>query len=192
MAVTTGNLIENSAAAQAFIDAVQTPAHGTIVFHLTAKHTLTNGTRPDNVVPADSYYAADNPSSGVTADGLGADGTTITASTVYDHLNAATYNITHIRLCRVRWYLNINGTYNLRGTSAIEETVRPTDQRQTVDAVANAGVSAGSLATAASFNDYCSNLYTKWGELRNNRSDFDLYYCHSSCHSNCHSSRGRR
>jgi len=192
MAVTAGNLIENSAAVQAFVDAVQTPAHNTIVYHSTEKHTPTTGV-DDSQAPPDANYAADNPDSGASVAGIGADGTTITALTVYNHLIAASGNITNIRQCKVRWLRQIDPTTSTeeRG-SADGITVRDTGQRQTMTLVNSGGVTAGEVADAADFNNLCTNLFDAWNTLKDNRADFDVTYCHNSCHTSCHSSRGRR
>lgn len=183
--VTTGTLIENTDSKNYFIAAVQTPAHNQIVYHQTNRHT-----RAGIVAPTSEYYI-DNPPTGVSEAGLGSDGTTITASTVYNHLVAATYNITNIRQSRANFYLNVNGSYQLQGSIGPSVTVRPTSTRQGFS-VNNGGVSAGALATAGTYNSLCTNLYNTWNSLKNNRSDFNVFYCHSSCHTNCHSSRGRR
>jgi len=191
MAVTAGDLIENSAARQAFIDAVETPAHNTIVYHSTAKHTPTTGVDDGQVAP-DANYAADNPSSDVTVTGIGDDGTTIEAVKVYLHLTAATGNLTNIRQCKVRWLRqNDGGTVTERG-SADGITVRDTGQRQTMTLVNSGGVTEDEVAHAADFNNLCTNLFNAWDTLKDNRADFDITYCHNSCHTSCHSSRGRR
>ena len=191
MTVTAGNSIENSAAVTSFNTVVRDAAHNTIVYHLTEKHTPTTGVADDQVAP-DANYAADNPSSGASTSGIGADGTTITADTVFDHLRASTYNLTHIRQCKVRWMRqNDDETYTERG-SADGITVRDTGQRQSVPATGRNGVEAGSTATAASFNNLCSELFDQWNTLKDNRADFDINYCHNSCHTSCHTSRGRR
>lgn len=192
MAVTAGDSIENSAARQAFIDAVETPAHNTIVYHSTAKHSPTTGV-DDGQVPPDANYAADNPSSGVTVAGIGDNGTLIEATKVYLHLIAATGNLTNIRQCKVRWLRQIDPTTSTeeRG-SADGITVRDTGQRQTMTLVNSGGVTEDEVAHAADFNNLCTNLFTAWDTLKDNRADFDVTYCHNSCHTSCHSSRGRR
>lgn len=185
--VTTGTLIENTDAKDYFIGAVQTPAHNTIVYHVNNRHNF-NG-----IQPVADPYDVDNPPTGASEAGLGADGTTITATTVYDHLVAATYNITKIRQAQANFYLLLDGgVYTLAGSVGPAVTVRNNNWLQTVSGVDNAGVSAGSTATAASYNDLCTNLYNTWNTLKENRADFRVNYCHSSCHSNCHTSRGRR
>lgn len=192
MAVVAGNLIENSAARQAFIDAVQTPAHNTIVYHSTAKHSPTTGTADGNAAP-DGNYAADDPDAGATVAGIGNDGTTIDAVKVYNHLTAATGNLTNIRQCKVRWMRQIDPTTSTeeRG-SADGITVRDVGQRQTMTLVNSGGVTVGEVAHADDFNNLCTNLFNAWDTLKANRADFDVTYCHNSCHTSCHSSRGRR
>lgn len=192
MTVTAGNTIENSAAVSSFNTVVRDAAHNTIVYHSTNKHSPTTGVADDQEAP-DANYAADNPSSGASVSGIGGNGTTITADTVFNHLRAATYNLTHIRQCKVRWLRQIDPTTSTeeRG-SADGITVRDTGQRQTVPATGRNGVNAGSTATAASFNNLCSELFDQWNTLKDNRADFDITYCHNSCHTSCHTSRGRR
>jgi len=188
----TGQLIENSESRQHFINAVQTPAHNQIVYHQTNRHT-----RAGIVAPTSEYFI-DNPPTGVSVAGLGNDGTIVTASTVFNHLVAATFNITNIRLSQANFFRTTdNFSPNtppqniLQGSIGPSVTVRPTGFRQSVG-VANAGVASGNIATAASYNGLCTNLYNRWNTLKNNRSDFNVIYCHTSCHTNCHSSRGRR
>lgn len=192
MTVTAGNTIENSAAVSSFNTVVTTAAHNTIVYHLTAKHSPTTGTDDSQGAP-NANYSADNPSSGASDAGIGADGTLITADTVFNHLRAATYNLTHIRQCKVRWLRQIDPTTSTeeRG-SADGVTVRNVELRQTVPSTGRNGVDAGSTATAASFNNLCTELFNQWNTLKDNRADFDVIYCHNSCHTSCHSSRGRR
>jgi hypothetical protein len=187
-----GQLIENSESVQYFINAVQTPAHNQIVYWDNNRHT-----RAGIVAPPSEYFI-DNPSTGVSVAGLGNDGTAVTASTVFNHLVAATFNITNIRLSAANFFLRVDNFSPdtppqdvFQGSIGPSVTVRPTGFRQGFG-VANAGVSVGSLATAASYNNFCTNLFNTWSSLRNNRSDFNVIYCHSSCHTSCHSSRGRR
>lgn len=185
--VNAGNLIENTDAKNHFNNVVQAGAWAQQVYHITNRHGTIDG-----VTAGTGEYSYANPGSGASEAGLGNDGTTVTASTVYNHLNAATYNLTHIRQSAAYFYLNINGSYSYRGVIGPRITVRPTSQRQGVPAVNNGGVSAGSIAYAASYNQLCTNYYNQWWALAQNRSDFGVYYCHSSCHSSCHTSRGRR
>lgn len=185
--VTAGSSIENSDAVNTFNSIVRNAAWNTIVYHSTVRHRFAT----DNITAPTGNYSTDNPSSGASVAGVGNNGTTITASTVYNHLNAATRNLTHIRNSRANFYRDENGTNVLRG-SVTGVTVRPTSTRQNVPNVNNGGVSAGSTATAAGYNQYCTNLYNQWVTLRNIRSDFNVFYCHTSCHTSCHSSRGRR
>lgn len=189
---TAGQLIENTESVNYFIGAVQTPAHNQIVYHQTNRHTYAG------IVAGPENYFIDNPPTGVSVAGIGSDGTIVTASTVFNHLVAATFNITNIRLCAANFFLRVDN-YSpdtppqdvLVAIIGPSVTVRPTGFRQGFG-VANAGVSAGSLATAASYNNFCTNLYNTWNSLKNNRADFNVIYCHSSCHTNCHTSRGRR
>jgi hypothetical protein len=189
---TVGQLIENSESVQYFINVVQTPAHNQIVYWDNNRHTLSG------IVAPPSEYFIDNPPTGVSVAGLGNDGTIVTASTVFNHLVAATFNITNIRLSAANFFLRIDNFSPdtppqdiLISSVGPSVTVRPTGFRQGFG-VANAGVQAGNLATAASYNNFCTNLFNTWSSLRNNRSDFNVIYCHSSCHTNCHTSRGRR
>ena len=191
--VTTGTLIENTDARNYFISSVQSPAHAQIVYHTTVRHSRAGITAPV------SEYGSDNPSTGVSEAGLGADGTIITATTVYNHLTAATRNITHIRLCQANFYRTTDnfspntGPVNvLQGSVGPSVTVRPISFRQGVGGVNNGGVASPNVATAASYNNLCTNMYNTWNSLKNNRSDFNVIYCHTSCHTNCHTSRGRR
>lgn len=117
---------------------------------------------------------------------------------MFNHLVAATTNITNIRLAQCAFFLRVDNFSPdtppqnvLQGRVGPSVTVRMTGFRQGVN-VANAGVAAGSVATAASYNGLCTNLYNRWNALKNNRADFSVIYCHSSCHTNCHTSRGRR
>ena len=190
--VTAGTTIENQGAVNTFDSTVRNAAWSQIVYHSTNRHGTIDG-----VTAAVGDYSITNPASGASVDGVGNDGTIITASTVYNHLNAATFNLTHIRNSAANFYRNQNGTNVFRGTIGPQITVRPTSQRQGVPNVNNAGVAAGTVAHAAtsialSYNQYCTNLYNQWVALRNNRSDFNVFYCHTSCHTSCHSSRGRR
>ena len=190
--VTTGTLIENTDAKNHFINAVQTPIHNQIVYWDGNRHT-----RAGVVAPTSEYYI-DNPPTGVSEAGLGNNGTIVTASTVFNHLTAATFNITNIRQSAANFYLRVDNFSPdtpaqdvYQGTIGPSITVRPTSTRQGVS-VANGGVSGGNLATAGTYNTLCTNLYNRWNALKNNRSDFNVIYCHSSCHTNCHTSRGRR
>lgn len=185
--VSAGQLIENSAAASTFVAYVQTPAHAQIVYHSGSRHGTIDG-----VTAPTGEYSGDNPSSGVSAAGMGADNSTVVASTVYNHMKAAAYNLTHIRNSAAYFYRNQNGSYVYRGVIGPRITVRPTSQRQTMPNVNNAGVTSGNIAYASQFNNLCTNWYNQWNSLKNNRSDFNVFYCHTSCHSSCHSSRGRR
>jgi hypothetical protein len=184
--VTSGTTLTNDSAVSTFVSVVQTKAHAGIVYHSSRRHTYAGVTAPSN------QYAGDNPGSGISIAGVGNNGTTISASKVYNHLNAATYNLTHIRMCRVTFRLNVNGSYVNQTTTAQALTVRPTSRRQSVSGVNNGGVSAGSLATATSYNNLCNNMFNRWNSLKNNQSNFTVSYCHSSCHTSCHSSRCRR
>jgi len=185
--VSAGSIIENQDSVNTFDSIVRNAAWSQIVYHVNSRHGVIDG-----VTAPTSEYSTTNPASGASVGGIGNDNTTILASTVYNHLNAATYNLTHIRNSAANFYLNINGGYNYRGTIGPRITVRPTSQRQGVPGVNNAGVTAGNIMYASQYNQYCTNLYNQWAALRNNRSDFNVFYCHTSCHTSCHSSRGRR
>ena len=185
--VTAGQLIENQDAVNTFESIVRNSAWSQQVYHINRRHGTVDG-----VTAPTSQYSSPNPGSGASVAGVGNNGTIITASKVYNHLNAATYNLTHIRQSRANFYRNQNGTNVLRGRIGPAVTVRPTSQRQGVPNVNNAGVTAGNIAYASQYNQYCTNLYNQWAALRNNRSDFNVFYCHTSCHTSCHSSRGRR
>lgn len=185
--VTAGTLVENQDAVNTFDSIVRNAAWSQIVYHTTSRHGTIDG-----VIAPTSEYSTTNPASGASVGGIGNDGTLITATTVYNHLNAATYNLTHIRNSAANFYRNQNGTNVFRGTIGPRITVRPTSQRQGVPGVNNAGVTAGNIIYASQYNTYCNNLYNQWAALRDNRSDFNVFYCHTSCHTSCHSSRGRR
>ena len=185
--VTAGTTIENQDAVNTFDSIVRNAAWAQIVYHTTSRHGTIDG-----VTAPTSEYSTDNPASGASVAGIGNNGTLVTASTVYNHLNAATRNLTHIRQSAAYFYRNQNGTNVYRGVIGPRVTVRPTSQRQGVPNVNNAGVTAGNIAYASQFNQYCTNLYNQWNSLKNNRSDFNVFYCHTSCHTSCHSSRGRR
>jgi len=185
--VSRGQTIRNQDAASTFVSYVQSPAHAQIVYHSGNRHGVIDGRRAPT-----SFYSGDNPSSGISANGFGRDNTTIVASTAYNHMKAATYNLTHIRNSRANFYLNINGSNRYRGSVGPRITVRTTNLRQGVPNVNNAGVSRGNVMYASQFNNLCTNWYNQWQSLRNNRADFNYFYCHASCHSSCHSSRGRR
>ena len=191
--VTTGTSIENTNAKDYFVSAVQTPAHAQIVYHTTNRHTRAG------ITAAVGEYSGTNPASGASEAGLGADGTIITATTVYNHLNAATQNLTHIRLCQANFYQTTDNfspdtapVNVFQGSIGPSVTVRPISLRQGVGGVNNGGVASPNVATAASYNNLCTNMYNQWNALKNNRSDFNVIYCHTSCHTNCHTSRGRR
>jgi len=185
--VTAGTLVENQDAVNTFDSIVRNSAWSQQVYHINSRHGTVDG-----VTAPTSEYSSANPASGASVGGIGNNGTTIIASTVYNHLNAATYNLTYIRNSAANFYRNQNGSYVYRGTIGPRVTVRPTSQRQGVPNVNNAGVTAGNIIYASQYNQYCTNLYNQWAALRNNRSDFNVYYCHTSCHTSCHSSRGRR
>lgn len=185
---TPGQLIENSAAVSYFDSVVRNSAWAQQVYHTNNRHYF--GT--DGITAGTGEYSGVNPGSGASVAGVGNDGTIVYASSVYNHLRDASYNLTHIRQSAAYFYRNQNGSWVYRGVVGPRVTVRPTSQRQGFPNVNNAGVSAGSIAYASSFNNYCTNLYNQWNSLKNNRSDFNVYYCHTSCHSSCHSSRGRR
>lgn len=186
--VTAGTLAVPSHVSDQFTSTVQTAAHNTIVYWDANRHTYSG------VVAPTGEYSADNPSSGISAAGVGSAGTNMTASTVYNHLNAATYNLTHIRQSAANFYVQLDPTTttSFQSTVGPSMTVRPTSVRQTVSGVANGGVAAGSLDYASSANNLCTNMYNQWAALSANRSDFNVIYCHTSCHTNCHTSRGRR
>lgn len=186
--VSAGSIIENQDAVNTFDSIVRNAAWAQIVYHTTARHYFST----DAVFAPTTEYSTDNPASGASVAGIGNNGTTIVASTVYNHLNAATRNLTHIRNSQANFYRNQNGSNVFRGSVGPSITVRPTTTRQGVPNVNNAGVTAGNIAYASQFNQYCTNLYNQWAALRNNRSDFNVFYCHTSCHTSCHSSRGRR
>lgn len=185
--VSAGSTIENQDAVNTFDSIVRNAAWAQQVYHINSRHGTVDG-----VTAPTGEYSSPNPASGASVAGVGNDGTIVTASTVYNHLNAATYNLTHIRNSAANFYRNQNGSWTFRGTIGPRVTVRPTSQRQGVANVNNAGVVVNNIAYASQYNQYCTNLYNQWASLRNNRSDFNVYYCHTSCHSSCHSSRGRR
>ena len=182
-----GSLIENSDAINYFNAVVRNGAWAQIVYHSTNRHGTIDG-----VTAPTSEYSGDNPGSGASVAGIGNNGALVDDGPVYNHLRDAAYNLTHIRQSRANFYRNQNGSWVYRGSIGPRVTVRPTSQRQGFPNVNNAGVSAGSIAYASSYNNYCTNLYNQWNSLKNNRSDFNVYYCHTSCHTSCHSSRGRR
>lgn len=185
--VSAGSTIENQDAVNTFDSIVRNAAWAQQVYHINSRHGTVDG-----VTAPTGEYSSPNPASGASVAGVGNDGTIVTASTVYNHLNAATYNLTHIRNSAANFYRNQNGSNVFRGTIGPRITTRPTSQRQGVPNVNNAGVTASNIAYAAQYNQYCTNLYNQWQSLRNNRSDFNVFYCHTSCHTSCHSSRGRR
>lgn len=192
MTVNAGDIVGNQNAVNSFNQVVRNGAWNTIVYHSDEKHTPTTGVDDGQEAP-DGEYSADNPSSGASVAGIGADGTLVTADTVFNHLRAATYNLTHIRQCKVRWRRQNDGNnnYTERG-SADGITVRKTDLRQSVPATGRNGVEATYNLSASSFNNLCSELFDQWDALKDNRADFDINYCHNSCHTSCHTSRGRR
>lgn len=185
--VSAGSIIENQDAVNTFDSIVRNSAWAQQVYHYYNRHGTIDG-----VTAPTGEYSFANPGSGASVGGIGNNNTIIYASTVYNHLNAATYNLTHIRQSRANFYRNQNGSWVYRGSIGPRVTVRPTGYRQGVPNVNNAGVYAGNIMYASQYNQYCTNLYNQWNSLKNNRSDFNVYYCHTSCHSSCHSSRGRR
>lgn len=184
---TAGTSLSSQSTVDTFVSTVQTPVHNLITYRLNNRHTYAGV-----VASTAEYDGVDYTGSGVSTAGVGSPGTLVTASTVYNHLNAATYNLTHIRQSGANFYLQLDGGATQLQTTVVGMTNRPTSQRQTVSGVANGGVAAGSVASAGSINSLCTNMYNKWAGLSANRSDFNVFYCHSSCHTNCHSSRGRR
>ena len=182
-----GSLIENSDAVNYFNAVVRNGAWAQQVYHINNRHGTIDG-----VTAGTGEYSSPNPSSGASTAGVGNDGTIIYASSVYNHLRDASYNLTHIRQSAAYFYRNQNGSWVYRGVIGPRITVRPTNRRQGFPNVNNAGIYAGNIAYASNFNQYCTNLYNQWWSLAQNRSDFNVYYCHTSCHTSCHSSRGRR
>lgn len=189
-----GNLATNESARDGFISWFQTPVHGEIVYHKTNKHP----TYADNVAgtvgpPPDDEYADDNPSSGVTPNGFGNDGTIMNDDTVYNSMKGWVYALTNIRLAKVEYRRQgDNNSYTVEKTTDAEVTVLKTDFRQSNPDVGRAGVEDGYTITAGGFQALCNNFYTSWQGLRDNEVTIIYTYCHTSCHTSCHSSRGRR
>lgn len=184
--VAAGGVVSRADARVQFTNAVQTAAHNTIVYHSTNRHV------GSGITAAVGNYAADNPGSGISDAGIGTANAVINGATMFNHMNAATYNLTHIRNCTVNFIRTNDGGSVTTTATVTGMTVRPTSVRQTVSGVANAGVVAGSVVSAASANNLCTNMFNKWNALKNNASNFNVSYCHSSCHTSCHTSRGRR
>ena len=187
MAVAAGSIIDRQDCANRFNEYVTSPAHAVIVYHSTNRHTYAG------VTAAASAYGADNPSSGISAAGMGAsDNVLFDAQTVYNHMKAATYNLTHIRDNITTFWRNENGTYVLRYTFPEDQMVAPTTARQSVANVTASNLYNGRVATASGYNQACTDFYNRWNGLRANNYNIRVDYCHTSCHTSCHSSRGRR
>lgn len=189
-----GNLATNETARDGFISWFQTPVHGEIVYHKTAKHpTFADSIAGTVGPPNDEFYNDDNPPTGVNPGGFGADGTIMNDDTVYNAMKAWVYVITNVRLAEVKYILmGDNGALIDRNTTDAEVTVMNTDYRQANPDVGRAGVEDGYTITAGGFQALCNNFYTSWQGLRDNTTTIEYVYCHSSCHTSCHSSRGRR
>ena len=187
MAVTARSIVDRQDCANRFNEYVTSPAHSQIVYHSTNRHTY------DGVTAAASSYGADNPSSGISAAGMGAsDNVLFDAATVYNHMKAATYNLTHIRDNVTAFFRNENGTYRLRYSFPENVMVAPTAARQSVADVTASNLYEGTVASASGYNQACTDFYNRWRVLRLNNYDIRVNYCHTSCHTSCHSSRGRR
>lgn len=190
-----GNLATNESARDGFISWFQTPVHGEIVYHKTAKHDTYGDPFVGTVgPPPDDEYDDDNPPSGVTPDGFGADGTIMNDDTVYNAMKGWVYTLTNIRLAKVEYRrFGDNNTYVVTKDDDSEVTVLPAgDHRQDNPDVGRAGVEDGYNITAGGFEALCNNFYTSWQGLRDNEVTIIYNYCHTSCHTSCHSSRGRR
>lgn len=187
MAVSAGSIVDRQDCANRFNEYITSPAHALIVYHSGNRHSYAG------ITASASVYGADNPSSGISATGMGSsDSILFDAATVYNHMKAAVYNLTHIRDNITVFRRNENGRYVTKYTFPERVMVAPTSARQSVAGVTASNLYNGKVASASGYNQACTDFYNRWNGLRKNNYNITVSYCHTSCHSSCHSSRGRR
>jgi hypothetical protein len=89
--VTAGTLVENQDAVNTFDSIVRNSAWAQQVYHINNRHGTIDG-----VTAPTSEYSSPNPASGASVGGIGSDGTTIIASTVYNHQILTCFTVTQV------------------------------------------------------------------------------------------------
>ena len=195
---TLNNPIENQNIIDRFADYVVASANSGIVWG-------TNSV-PFPEMPT-SNFGGDTGGRAITIIGssIGADGTTITASTIYNTLVAQTNAYTSIRNLRAVLFVQSSrtggpaGVWNI-GTrptpdvifDATQKSFLDGSQLQSVGAPSNQGVASGQTIDDATLENFFNELRSQYLSRVGNTVTIQIDVCHASCHSSCHNSRGRR
>jgi hypothetical protein len=145
---------------------------------------------------------------------IGNPGEKITGATVYGALLGVVSGLTRVRNFTSYWYHQNNSSFSLVssiggkaifksslaalpaysgvGSTAVSGWERTPNTSLQALAVDGTAISSGHIASAASINQFFTNLKNAWGTVAANAIQYKFYTCHRNCHSNCHGSRGRR
>lgn len=157
----------------------------------TANSGISWGT---NAVPfaefSTAYFGGTTAGAGLSISGpsVGATGTPVTASTIFNVLVAETQLFTNIRLLRAR--RNVTGIGTTYDQTAVAHM--NVNYRQALGAAAAPGIASGQTITSSGLETFFNNLRTAYTNARNTVVQIDINLCHSSCHGSCHGSRSRR
>ena len=139
----------------------------------------------------------------ISGPSIGATGTVITASTIYNTLVAQTNAYTSIRNMRAILFVEstapVNGLYNT-GTrptpgvifDATQKSFLNADRLQSIGAPGNQGVASGQVIDDGTLENFFNALRSEYLNRVANVETIQVNVCHASCHSSCHNSRGRR
>ena len=137
----------------------------------------------------------------IAGSSIGADGTTITASTIYNTLVAQTNAYTSIRNMRAILFVLSSGASpwntGTRPTPGVifdstQKSFLDASQLQSVGSPSNQGVASGQIIDDGNLENFFNELRTQYLSRVGNTVTIQIDVCHASCHSSCHNSRGRR
>jgi hypothetical protein len=133
----------------------------------------------------------------INGNSVGAPGTNITASGIYNTLLNETIGYSNIRLMRALLFVTGGGGNTgsrptqgyIYDSTAVAHL--STNYRQGLSPNAS-NVSFGNTITAGGLEQLFDNMRAAYNSARSSTATIQVDVCHASCHSSCHSSRGRR
>lgn len=141
---------------------------------------------PSNMVGfPTSYLAPRNPGGPIPAELSDA---AINATVLASALQSWCLNYTRIRRFRFQRTGNLAPYDSTQLTSMTTSFIQSGAATDINNTASQSGIAKGQIVSAASFNNFISQLYSKWDAYKNNTVTYTYNYCHSSCHSACHSS----
>lgn len=185
MAITTGDIINDTDIFDKFASAIAANANAGIVYG-TDKYHFT-----DLPLAGRSRYGGTTAGLTQMASGISA-GDTVTAPTIVNYITsqAAAY-------CRIR-NMSVTRNVSASGGPATSQSTRAgithmTDAYAVTFTIpASTGVNSGDTISAPALNNFYTNCYNNYLTARNTTHTYSYTVCHNSCHSSCHLARGRR